>query len=127
MLFLFVSSWLSITIDNIPSLDTWDNQHKGGCAMHHIFYFGQYVPPNIFHKTCVCTYSTIQGFHILHHKYRHNFLSKTKCVDTNHTLACFRSKLDNLLFRGAKISTRELVRIRSIGLPTHAQVGSWTT
>jgi hypothetical protein len=114
----------SITTDNTPSHDTLDNLHRACWSTHQIFYFGRYVLPNIFHKTCVCTYSAIQDFHILRHKYTRSFLSKTKCVETNHTLTCFRSKSDNLLFRGARISTREPVRIRSIGLLARAQIGS---
>ena len=124
LLFLFVITPRS-TIDNTPSHDTSGNQHKGDWSTHQIFYFGRYVPPNISHKTCVCTYSVIQDFHILRHKYRRTFLSRTKCVDTNHTLTCFRSKSDNPLFRGENILTRELERIHSTGLLTRARVGSW--
>lgn len=127
MLAIFICIHTRSTTDNIPSHDTLGNLHKGGCATHQIFYFGLYVLPNIFHKTCVYTYSAIQDFHILRHKYTRSFLSKTKCVDTNDTLTCFRSKSDNLLFRAATLSTRELGRSQSIGLPARAQVGSWTT
>ena len=68
---------------NILQPDTWDNLHSDDFDVCHISYFDQYAPPSIFHKTCVCSYSVIPDSYILHHKYTHTLLSKTKCDETS--------------------------------------------